>query len=288
MNTLLLQALKKAGQVRTKLGINIFSPLNIFDACANLGVTVRFIDVSMEGMYVNQEAAPNQVILISSLRPMPRRVFTCGHELGHHIFGHGSRIDGLNEEDASKSIYDKDEYLVDAFAGAFLMPIAGIEAEFIKRNWTLSSATPIQFFTISSIFGTGYSTLITHCKANKLITDTKAISLLRQTPAKLLQQIMTIPVNNSHFKIIDNKTNITVIDLEVGNYLFLPYNSVVDGTHLRKLSTTDYGEAFIVEHAGIVRTTSFEGGPSFFIRIQKEGYIGLAENRHLEDKVECI
>lgn len=122
MNTLLVQAIKKAGQILAKLKLNMFEPVNIFDVCATLGVTVRFIDVGMEGMYVNQEDAVSQVILISSLRPMPRRVYTCTHELGHHIFGHGSKVDGLTEEGASKSFYDNEEYLVDAFAGAFLMP----------------------------------------------------------------------------------------------------------------------------------------------------------------------
>lgn len=286
MNTLLVQAIKRAGQIRTKLKFSMFSPVNIFDACADLGVTVRFIDVSMEGMYVNQEGVTSPVILLSSLRPMPRRVYTCAHELGHHTFGHGSKIDGLNEEVASSSFYDKDEYLVDAFAGAFLMPIAGIEAEFIKRNWEPRNASAIQFYTISSIFGTGYSTLITHCKANRLINETKATTLLKQSPAKLLQHIMGTAVEKSHFKIIDNNTDLSVIDLEVGNYLFLPSNMYVEGNHLSKLNKTDYGEVYIAKHPGIVRAVSLESGTGYFIRIQNIGYIGLAENRHLEDKVD--
>jgi len=289
MNTLLVQAIKKAGQTRAKLKLNMFSPVNIFDACASLDISVRFIDVSMEGMYINKgiEAA-SKGILISSLRPMPRRVYTCAHELGHHIFGHGSKIDGLTEEGASASVYDKDEYLVDAFAGAFLMPIAGIEAEFMKRKWDIQNASPIQFYTISCIFGTGYSTLITHCKANRLISESKVRVLLKQTPAKLLQHIMSTRIENSHFKIIDSKTVLSVIDVEVGNYLFLPLNIDIEGTHLLKLITTDYGECFRVEHPGVVRALCLETDTSYFIRIQPAGYIGLAENRHLEDKVECL
>jgi Zn-dependent peptidase ImmA (M78 family) len=286
MNNLLVQAIKKAGQIRKKLKLNLFSPVNIFDACTELGVTVRFIDISMEGMYINQEGAANQTILVSSLRPMPRRVYTCAHELGHHIFEHGSKIDGLNEEVASKSTYDKDEYLVDAFAGALLMPIAGIESEFTKRNWHPRNAFPIQFYIISSIFGTGYSTLITHCKANGLINDTKAMELHKQSPAKLLQQIMGKNVENSHLKVIDNNADLSVIDLEVGNYLCLPPKMKVEGKHLHKINKTDYGNVFIAKHSGIVRALSIENGSGYFIRIQNAGYIGLADNRHLEDKVD--
>jgi Zn-dependent peptidase ImmA (M78 family) len=286
MNSLLLQAIKKAGQMRAKLKLNLFSSVNIFDACMELGVTVRFIDVSMEGMYVNQKGAASQVILISCLRPLPRRVYTCAHELGHHIFGHGSKIDGLTDEDSKASFYDKDEYLVDAFAGAFLMPIAGIEAGFRKRNWEPRNASPIQFYIISSIFGTGYSTLITHCKANKLISEIKALSLLKQSPSKLLKDILGKSTATSHFKIIDNIADLSVIDLEIGNYLFLPSNMCVEGSHLYKVNETEYGNAFIAKQSGIVRTTSREGSVGSFIRVQNARYVGLAENRHLEDKID--
>jgi len=41
----------------------------------------------MEGMYYRGDPAR---IVIGARRPLSRRNFTCGHELGHHIFGHGS------------------------------------------------------------------------------------------------------------------------------------------------------------------------------------------------------
>lgn len=284
MNTLSLQAIKKAGQIRAKLKIGMFEPVNIFDACANLGVTVRFVDVSMEGMYVSIEDAEEEVILISSLRPFPRRVFTCAHELGHHLFKHGTKVDGLNEDSASKSSYDRDEQLVDAFAGAFLMPIAGIDAEFNRRSWSPRTASPEQFYTISSIFGTGYKTLITHCRVNGLINEAESLSLGKQQPAKLLQKILSKDVVNSHFRIIDGKTDIPVIDLEVGNYIFLPEGITIESEHLIELGNTDYGRVFIADCPGITRAISPE--KAHFIRIQNTAYVGLAENRHLEVKAE--
>lgn len=284
MNSLLLQATKKAGQLRAKLKLSLSEPVNIFDICADLGVSVRFVDVSMEGMYVNQEQATTQVILLSSLRPMPRRVFTCAHELGHHLFGHGTRIDGLSNEGVNSSMYDKDEYLVDAFAGAILMPIAGIEAEFQKRKWEPRTASPLQFYVISSIFGTGYSTLIIHCKVNNIITEQQATALLKEKPSKLLKCLLGPTVINSHFKIIDANTQLSVIDLEVGNYIFLPEHLSLEGSHLSKKTNTEFGNVFIAEQPGVIRAVSTEGSSSHFIRIQNASYIGLAENRHLENK----
>lgn len=284
MNTLLIQAMKKAGQIRTKLKLSMFDPVNIFDACTHLDLTVRFIDVSMEGMYVNQGNGTCPVILISTLRPLPRRVFTCAHELGHHLFGHGTKIDGLTEEGSNMSTYDAEEYLVDAFAGAFLMPVAAIEAEFSKRKWSIKNATPFQYYIISSCFGIGYSTLITQCKVNRLINEATAIRLTKQTPAKLLEQLIGGKLEKSHFKILDESTELQVVDLEVGNYLFLPEDMIVEGPHLQKLHDCKYGNIFVAKQPGIVHAISSKRScKGYFVRVQNSGYVGLSENRHLEN-----
>jgi hypothetical protein len=54
------------------------------------GVTVRFNNINMEGMY--QRGAPPRIHL-SARRPLSRRTYNCAHELGHHVFGHGSSIE---------------------------------------------------------------------------------------------------------------------------------------------------------------------------------------------------
>ncbi len=58
MNTLSLQAIK-GGAIAGKLKINIVEPVNIFDICTKLGLSVRFVNVSMEGVYVSIEDAEN-------------------------------------------------------------------------------------------------------------------------------------------------------------------------------------------------------------------------------------
>jgi Zn-dependent peptidase ImmA (M78 family) len=284
MNPLQIQAYKKAGQIRTRLKLDIIEPVNVFDASATLGLQVRFVDISMEGMYVSQEDSVSPFIFLSSLRPLPRRVYTCGHELGHHLFGHGSKVDGLTEEGANAASYDKDEYLVDTFAGAFLMPIAGVDAEFSKRNWSPKKATPFQFYTISSVFGTGYSTLITHSRANNLIDEATAVALLKLTPARLLADLIGKGEEKSHFKVFDAYTLPSKIDLEVGNYLFVTENVEVEGSHLRFVKRTAIGNAFIATQPGITRAICSKSRSGCFIRIQNAGYVGLAEYRHLENK----
>src|SRR6218665_1064502 len=114
MDTLVMTALRKASEVRRKYGFNNFQSVNAFDLCTEMNVTVRLVDINMEGMYIVQNDGLSPQVLISNQRPMGRRNFTCAHELGHHIFNHGSKIDELSDGSGKKA-YDADEYLVDTF-----------------------------------------------------------------------------------------------------------------------------------------------------------------------------
>lgn len=283
MDPLVMKALRKADEIRRQYKIDMYKPINIFDLCIEIGVTVRFVEINMEGMYFSRKDGSSPQILISNQRPMPRRTYTCAHELGHHLFEHGSKIDNLSDEGSYAEGYDKDEFLVDAFAGALLMPITGVLAEFAKRNWKIKTATPNQFYTISSIFGTGYQSLIVHCQKNNLLSGTAAKVLLRSTPAKILTSILGFGISNVHFKIIDNMNSSSVIDMEVSNYIILPSTTSVTGNHLRKYKNTEMGTAYIAEQPGITHVISAEGEENYFIRIQNSEYIGLAEYRHLEN-----
>ena len=93
--TLSTQGMHESIRARSKNEAGLTGPLCIYKLCETHGVTVRFVDVNMEGMY-QRSAAPR--IFISSLRPVARRAFNCAHELGHHLFGHGSTVDQLYEE----------------------------------------------------------------------------------------------------------------------------------------------------------------------------------------------
>ena len=274
-----MQAVRKAGEVRNMLKLSLHEPINIFDSCTKLGLNVRFADINMEGMYIKQDHSSYSTILLSSLRPMPRRIYTCAHELGHHVFNHGTKVDELNSDGYSSN--NEEEKLVDMFAGALLMPIIAIKAEFIKRNWIPEEVGPIEFYTISSIFGTGYKTIIIHCRANKIISRLKAETLLKYTPSKLLKSIFGEQVENSHFKILDKKSDPKIIDLEVNNYIILPHSMKIKSENLEEFKDTSLGYAYRSIKAGISR--GFDDNISCFIRIQNEKYVGLSEYRHLEN-----
>src|SRR5262249_42959846 len=134
---------------------------NVFDLCDSVTPKVRllFVDYSMEGCYLRSD---RPLIQISALRPLVRRVYNCGHELGHHVFGHGSTIDELQEDSRLDPYADPQEFLVNTFAGFLLMPKLGVRRAFSSRGWQLSQALPEQLYIVACHFGVGYETLVSH------------------------------------------------------------------------------------------------------------------------------
>src|SRR6267378_4263182 len=126
------RSLKKALGVRKELGIAADESLNVYDVATSLGVEVRFVDIpSLEGMYSQGNPA---TIVISSLRPIVRQVFTCAHELGHHAFAHGEMVDELSERRSSAKVVDPREQEADGFGGNLLMTPTAVDAAFAKRG----------------------------------------------------------------------------------------------------------------------------------------------------------
>ncbi|MCL6216916.1 ImmA/IrrE family metallo-endopeptidase [Zunongwangia pacifica] len=283
MKELFTSAIRKASEIRLKLGYSLYEPVNVYDICSKLEIDVQFVDINMEGLYVNNKNLNNisPKILISRLRPFPRRVFTCGHELGHHVFNHGLKLDILTEENDSSKYKSNDEILVDTFSAHLLMPITSIQSEFKKRKLGFSTATEIDYYVISSVLGVGYQTLIIHCKINRLIDDYKYCELAKHTPAKIFKKYFGSVDEKTYFKIIDFKTNNSPIDLEVSNYLVIPSDFEVDGQYLEKVKSTEIGTLYIAKKSGI--SSIYSNTNCCFTRIQPQNYIGFAEYRHLEN-----
>ncbi|TMU54816.1 ImmA/IrrE family metallo-endopeptidase [Flagellimonas algicola] len=282
MKSIFLSAIKSSAKVRNRLGLNMYEPINIYDTCKHFNVTVRVVNINMEGIYVKADNHNMPTILLSNERPFSRRVFTCAHEFGHHCYGHGSKIDGLDYDRKYSLEQNKEELLVNAFASSLLMPLAGLQKEFAKRKLNPKTANPLNYFVISSYFGVGYHTLVYHCKVNKLINNTKAKELLKYTPAKLLNTFFSANIEKSHFKYLDNHSQPPILDLEVSNYLIAPFEAEVNTHYLKELGTTDLGIVHMACKSGISKVSSPNFSHKIEVRIEPKNYVGLSEYRHLE------
>ncbi len=279
-NDLAKQALSKALEVRRKLNLDLKSPVCIYDVCKELGLTVQFVALSgIAGMYLNEEKEKR--ILVSSLRPLPRKNYTCGHELGHNLFGHGSKIDEM-EETARRNQRDPQEFLVDCFAGFLLMPKVGVLNAFTLRGWTPATATPQQIFTVSCSFGVGYDTLIDHMTYTlQLITEIKARELKKSSPKTVRQELLG--ESSNPLMIADQQWLLKTIDVEVGYQLLLPKTAQIEGDIISFKADLQEGCLFRTARQGVARAYCPDSDWAAFIRVSRFEYTGFSEFRHTEE-----
>ena len=278
------QAMQAATATRARANLDQIGPICIYSLCETLGIMVRFNNFNMEGMY--QRGLPPRIHL-SARRPLPRRTYNCAHELGHHVFGHGSAIDELREDAKAHPWEDPKEFLADTFAGFILMPIIGLRRAFSVRGWTPETATPAQVFAIACEFGVGYSTVLTHLSAGvDLLSRSRAVALRRVTPKALRMRILGA-CTPEPLIVADHHRTAPTLDVEVNMLLLLPPGTEVKDDGLAFERDLAAGRLFRAIKPGIFSASAGEW--AVFVRIapiQKSepyGYVGLARYRHLEE-----
>jgi hypothetical protein len=129
---LALRAASAALRLRQKMQIAPDQPCSVFDLAAEIGVEVRLAALpSAEGIY----SPGKPVIIVSSLRPPGRQAYTCAHEIGHHVYGHGEQFDELVEERGKNRKHDPKEFEADCFASSLLMPKTALLKGLAARGW---------------------------------------------------------------------------------------------------------------------------------------------------------
>ncbi len=278
------QAMQAAAAARAEAKLGQAEPICIYGLCETLGIVVRFNNINMEGMY--QGGIPPR-IHVSARRPLPRRAYNCAHELGHHVFGHGSSIDELCEEAKVQPWEDPKEFLADTFAGFILMPTIGLRRAFSVRGWTPETATSPQIFTIACEFGVGYATLLTHLSASvKMLSRDRAAALGRETPKALRKRILGESTPEPLI-VTDHYRTAPTLDAEVKTLLLLPPGTEASGGGLAFERDLGAGRLFRAVRPGIFQTRV--GKWAVFVRVAPVqddglyGYVGLARYRHLEE-----
>ena len=276
------RAFLKALQLRRRAEYGLDSALCVYDLAQKLGIEVRFLDIpSMEGMYYN--ASPPHII-ISSLRPVGRRAFTCAHELGHHCFDDGTHIDELTEQFKSPR-QDPREFAADCFAGALLMPKMAVEKAFANRGWTIWECTPEQIFAVSNYFGVGYTTLIHHLRSSLLLLPHYRAERLLKIPSRSAQNLALGWETTKTAWIVDRNWKGRPIDVEEDDLIFVRGMACLEGRSVQHKTDRNGGRLLSAIRPGIARIEDSSGWSSF-IRVSKRGFIGRDIFRHQEVEVD--
>jgi Zn-dependent peptidase ImmA (M78 family) len=277
---LAMRAMQASIASRTKARFDLKNPICIYGLCEKLGVIVRFNDINMEGMY---DRAPKPRIHVSVQRPLARRAFTCAHELGHHVFGHGSTIDELRVDDSQNNNRPPNEILADAFAAFVLMPTLGIREAFKKRGLDPNKASAQDIYAIACNFGVGQATIVNHLfYALEMISPVQRATLGRITPKMIRTQVLGETVSEP-LTIVDQHWSAPTLDTEDSALLLLPSGVVADTAILMPERDLSGGRLFRAIKPGITRVAIPGTAWATYVRVARPKYVGLARFRHMED-----
>lgn len=273
-------AAKSALRSRLRAGVTLTQPANPVELAERIGAEVWFKHLpSLEGMLIREE---HPVILLSSLRPAGRVMFTCAHELGHLLFDHDSHLDVPAGDEELFEGDPNDEYQANMFASYLLMPKTLVQYAFSQRKLQPGNASPIDVLRVSQWLGVGYSSLIHHLRLNlRLIGEQRSHELLSSTPKGLLTHRYGDAVAHNGL-LIDEHWRGRGIDLAVGQTATLPSACTLSGACTQILET---GQGSTTIKAVAPGMGHIEGGSGWtsFIRVQRSRFEGRSIFRFQEE-----
>jgi len=274
-------ALTRALRIRRSAGIGLGSPICPFDLAEQLGVEVWFSDISsMEAMYV---CDGRPLILVGSNRPPGRQSYNCAHELGHHVFRHGSKVDQIISENGNSIGRGTQEFAANVFAGFLLMPKTTVTRGFEDRGWRPDGCTPEQAFALANWLGVSYEALITHMTWSlHLLSRNHGDQLLRVHLTEIRTRLGS-PDPSSPLVFADRRWKGRAIDVQVGDFILAPSGAIIQDAITERVEHSQPAVLLRAVRPGIGQLLLADGTWSSYIRVARKGYVGRGIYRHLED-----
>jgi len=272
-------AVAAASRLRRKLGLATDAPTCSFHLTSPLGVELRFLDLaSLEGVYCRR---PIPVVVLSSLRPHVRQIFSCGHELAHHLLGDERCVAELIGGREASSKYKLDELAADVFAGQLLMPKSAILKASRKLGRSLNGVSPERVFELSSWFGVGYETLIRQMVALDLLPRADSDRLLRHGAGGVKRSLLGWSERNN-VVMMDERWRKPCVHLDEGDLLLVPASWQCPNEPLEPVGRTL--ESIVLRATARLTARLNDGLPwSTTLYVGRRGFVGRFQYRYLSE-----
>src|SRR4051812_44380417 len=97
------EAIVVAADARESLDIDAFERIDVFEAIIANGLKLLFRPLkAVAGFYEPAQDHGRAGVLVNSRHPLAMQRYSAGHELGHHLFGHGRQVDREGEPSRSR------------------------------------------------------------------------------------------------------------------------------------------------------------------------------------------
>lgn len=272
---LIRTAAKRAMQHRVANYFPLNHPCDVYELIRKQGIALQFVDVrSIEGFYCKEQFAAR--ICVNSNRPSGRQRFTAAHELGHHMFGHGTQFDTILESETITNGTDPNEISADAFARFLLMPPRAVWEAFKLRGVEPQSADATQVYLAAMWLGVGYGTLLNHMhRTMNLISHREFSRLLRAKP-KAIKAKLHPGVGTNDLWNLDSLWVNTRLHGQVGDVFggIQPRRSAV----LAEAAQDSYVAVAVGEE-----WVPLKRGGSMTVSVSRRNYVGLYEYRYMSE-----
>ena len=181
-----------AAEAREELGIDGFERIDVFEAVVAGGLKLMFRPLrGVAGFYEPARGQARAGVLINAKHPLALQRYSGGHELGHHLFGHGRQVDRDGEPRRGRPTTTPEERRAEAFAAWFLMPPEAANSALLRLGIE-RPATEQDAYALALRLGVSFRAMCTHLPslglAKRGVADAWADAPLKSVKEQLVDE----------------------------------------------------------------------------------------------------
>lgn len=267
---------KRAIEFRVANGLAFEDPCDIYEVVCRHGIELQFVDIpSLEGMYL--EEPETQRICVCAHRPVGRQRYTTAHELGHHLLGHGSRIDTVVDDLGKVTTLTPEEKAADTFARYILMPPRAVQVAFRARGFDLTAMEPVAVYRAACWLGVGYITLLNQMWYSLGILQPSHYKRLSKMSPKTIKTKLTGGTPQSDVWPLDGLWANRKLHAQLGDLII----GLQPGHSTQTLTESDDG-IYVASSVGESISPLVTGG-TLTICVSRAAYVGFYDYRYLPE-----